>query len=316
MFRVSVCVAGGLERLMAHGRFLLELSDYRRRSKLSSAAGVKRQDDVLVIAEHLLEKVLRRSISLSRDFHRLAGICVDTVLVSGNVRRVGADGRPCRRLGRNAGHFNRGISAASRPVPILGRTPAQLRVLYRGFDGRPTRERAATSHTLAVARESFERDYILSVLKQVDGSRTTRLRSRGSPEKRSGISANARILLQGEAEEEKEGQPLFRLRPAFPQLDGAIPRGAGQAQTVSERAIPHGSGMGLVGPEIATCSDIPESDGAVVARTDEHLAVGETARARTQPLCLRTTRSSFIVGMSKKRIGLSRLPVIRILPSV
>ena len=77
-------------------------------------------------------------------------------------------------LGRNAEPLaNRGISAASKPVPILGRTPAQLRVLYRGFDGEGRQGRAATSATLAVARESFERDYILSVLKQVDGSRTS-----------------------------------------------------------------------------------------------------------------------------------------------
>ena len=42
---------------------------------------------------------------------------------------------------------------------------------------------------------------------------------------------------------------------------------------------------------------------------------GDTVRERTQPLCPRRTRSSFMVGISKNRMVLSRLPVIRILAS-
>ncbi|MDR4472507.1 MAG: hypothetical protein MRJ92_07605 [Nitrospira sp.] len=38
--------------------------------------------------------------------------------------------------------------------------------------GKSQKVESATLATLAVAREAFERDYILAVLQQVDGSRT------------------------------------------------------------------------------------------------------------------------------------------------
>lgn len=57
--------------------------------------------------------------------------------------RVGADGRPCRRPGSKRGAAS---TVGSLRLPDLslswGRTPAQLRVLYRGFDGEGRQGRA------------------------------------------------------------------------------------------------------------------------------------------------------------------------------
>ena len=77
-------------------------------------------------------------------------------------------------LGRNAEPLQPWDLCGFQTCPYLGGAPQpNCGFSTEGLTEKADKEEPATSATLAVARESFERDYILSVLKQVDGSRTS-----------------------------------------------------------------------------------------------------------------------------------------------
>lgn len=62
---------------------------------------------------------------------------------------------------------------------------------------------------------------------------------------------------------------LFRFCSPFPQLDGPIPGGAGEAFAVRRKGeTTHTATMAFECPEVAAGGQIPKLDGLVVARAD------------------------------------------------
>ena len=72
----SLCASReDLKDAVAHGRFLPELCDYLTAVEIIVPPLRERRDDVLVIAEHLLERSAATFHKSLWDFHRPAGIC-------------------------------------------------------------------------------------------------------------------------------------------------------------------------------------------------------------------------------------------------
>ena len=94
-----------------------------------------------------------------------------------------------------------------------------------GLSAETKKPSVAAPVTLATAREAFERDYIVEVLKQVDGNRTKAANVLGLSRKALWDKCKRYgHLLSPEARRRRMTSKLFRrFWPAFPQLHGSIP---------------------------------------------------------------------------------------------
>src|SRR5690242_7302814 len=131
----------------------------------------ERREDVMLIAEHMLRTRCERSNKTLKGFSQSAQELLLRYSFPGNIRelenlieRAVALGRPSEEI--------QGWTLCGNPVcPYLGGTAQDTcGFCCEGLSG--DRRQNAAFEPLAAAREDFERQYIVSVLSRVEGSRT------------------------------------------------------------------------------------------------------------------------------------------------
>lgn len=196
-----------LKEAVGQGRFRQDLCDKLAAVQVVVPPLRERREDVLVIAEHVLEV---KSGDLNRSPKGFSQPSRELLLhysFPGNVGELSQMVERAVALGRNGEYLQPWDLCGFQTCPYLGGAPQSA----CGFCAEGLSAKAGTSEvqpaaTLATAREAFEKDYIETVLKQVDGSRTTAAALLGLSRKalwdkckRYGISS-----AKGEAEERDE----------------------------------------------------------------------------------------------------------------
>lgn len=167
----------------------------------------ERREDVLVIAEYMLEA---RSAALGKSLDGFAQPSRDLLLhysFPGNVGELEQMVDRAAALGRDGESLQPWDLCGFQTCPYLGGSPqAGCGFCSEGLTAMGEKPESTAPATLATAREAFERDYIAAVLKQVDGSRTNAATILGVSRKalwdkckRYGLSS-----AKGEAEEKDE----------------------------------------------------------------------------------------------------------------
>lgn len=203
-----VCASKDDLKGMAHqGRFHKELSDQLTAVQIVVPPLRERREDVLVIAEHMLEA---RSAALGKSLDGFAQPSRDLLLhysFPGNVGELEQMVERAAALGRDGESLQPWDLCGFQTCPYLGGSPqAGCGFCSEGLTATGEKPESTAAATLATAREAFERDYIAAVLKQVDGSRTNAATILGVSRKalwdkckRYGLSS-----AKGEAEEKDE----------------------------------------------------------------------------------------------------------------
>lgn len=167
----------------------------------------ERREDVLVIAEHVLETKLA---TLGKSLDGFAQPSRELLLhysFPGNVGELEQLVERAADLGRDGEAVQPWDLCGFQTCPYLGGAPqAGCGFCAEGLMAHIEKPESSAPVTLATAREAFERDYIAAVLKQVDGSRTNAATILGLSRKalwdkckRYGLSS-----AKGEAEEREE----------------------------------------------------------------------------------------------------------------
>lgn len=205
--RVLCASQQDLKEAVAQGRFLPDLCDYLTAVQIVVPPLRERRDDVLVIAEHVLDA---RATILHKTLKGFSPASQDLLMrysFPGNVGELEQVVDRAAALGRNGESLQPWDLCGFQTCPYLGGAPQpSCGFCTEGLSGKADKVESTTAATLAAAREAFERDYILGVLKQVDGSRTSAAAVLGLSRKalwdkckRYGISS-----AKGEAEEGEE----------------------------------------------------------------------------------------------------------------
>jgi DNA-binding NtrC family response regulator len=171
--RVVCATQRDLRVEIAHGRFRQDLFDRLNAVQISVPPLRDRREDALLIAEHVLQT---RSIKLNKSFKGFAQASRELMLkysFPGNVRELENMVEGAVALGRDGESVQPWDLCGHQSCPYLGGSPQESCGFCReGLAVGTKRPEEGTASTLAAAREQFERDYILGVLKKVDGSRT------------------------------------------------------------------------------------------------------------------------------------------------
>jgi len=131
----------------------------------------ERKEDVLVIAEHVLRTRCARTNKALKAFSQGAQELLLRYSFPGNVRELENMVERAVALGRPNEEVQAWGLCGFPSCPYLGGTPQDAcGFCSEGLTGR--KDRGGTVDSLAVAREQFERQYILSALGRVHGSRT------------------------------------------------------------------------------------------------------------------------------------------------
>ena len=133
----------------------------------------QRQEDIMVIAQHVLETCSEKLNKPLRGFSQPTRELLLRYSYPGNVRELENMVERAVALSRDRATVQPADLCGFQSCPYLGGTPQEsCGFCSEGLTGGPKkRDTALTS--LAAAREGFEKDYIISVLERVDGSRTT-----------------------------------------------------------------------------------------------------------------------------------------------
>ncbi|MBS0149692.1 MAG: sigma-54-dependent Fis family transcriptional regulator [Nitrospira sp.] len=133
----------------------------------------QRQEDIMVIAQHVLDTC---SLKLNKQLRRFSQPAQELLLrysYPGNVRELQNLVERAVALGRDQTTVQPNDLCGFQSCPYLGgSTQEACGFCHEGLTcGK--RKQAASMTSLATAREGFEKDYIVSVLERVEGSRTT-----------------------------------------------------------------------------------------------------------------------------------------------
>ncbi len=132
----------------------------------------KRQEDILVIADHVLQTCSTKMNKKLKGFSPAARELLLRYSFPGNVRELENMVERGVALGREREPIQPADLCGFQSCPFTGGSPQETcGFCSEGLTGHKKPERAMTS--LAAAREEFEKEYILSVLERVEGSRTT-----------------------------------------------------------------------------------------------------------------------------------------------
>ncbi|MGQ0665808.1 MAG: sigma-54-dependent transcriptional regulator [Nitrospiraceae bacterium] len=133
----------------------------------------ERQEDIMIIAEHVLETCSNKLSKKLRGFSQPARELLLRYSYPGNVRELENMVERAVALGREREAIQPADLCGFQSCPYLGGTPQDsCGFCSEGLTGGKKKAQAALT-SLATAREGFEKDYIVSVLERVEGSRTT-----------------------------------------------------------------------------------------------------------------------------------------------
>ena len=205
--RIICAAQQDLKEAVSQGRFREDLHDHLTAVQVAVPPLRERREDVLVIAEHVLET---RSTKLGKSLDGFAQPSRELLLrysFPGNVGELEQMVERAVALGRDGEALQPWDLCGFHTCPYLGGAPqAACGFCAEGLAEKIEKSVASVPETLALAREEFERDYILGVLKQVEGNRTNAATVLGLSRKalwdkckRYGISP-----AKGEAEENDE----------------------------------------------------------------------------------------------------------------
>jgi len=132
----------------------------------------QRQEDIMVIADHVLRTCSNKLNKKLRGFSQPARELLLRYSFPGNVRELENMVERAVALGREPEAIQPHDLCGFQACPYLGGTPQEsCSFCSEGLTG-GTKKKDATLTSLATARKGFEKDYIVSVLARVDGSRT------------------------------------------------------------------------------------------------------------------------------------------------
>ncbi len=163
----------GLEEAAAQGRVLKELGEYFQPVSIRMPPLRERREDVLVIANHVLN---RQSTILGKTLKGFAQPTGELLLNYSFPRNVDELEEMVERavaMGRPGEALQPWNLCGFQTCPYLGGAPqAACGFCAEGLTTGGQKPSVAATGTLATAREAFEREYIVEVLKQVEGNRT------------------------------------------------------------------------------------------------------------------------------------------------
>ena len=162
-----------LRKEVAHGRFREDLFYRLNVVPIVVPPLRKRQEDILVIADHVLETCSLKLNKHLRGFSQQARELLLRYSYPGNVRELENVVERAVALGRDGAAVQPADLCGFQSCPYLGGTSQEAcGFCSEGLTG-GKKKRDMTMTSLAAAREGFEKDYIVAVLERVDGSRTT-----------------------------------------------------------------------------------------------------------------------------------------------
>ncbi|HXV67388.1 MAG TPA: sigma-54 dependent transcriptional regulator [Nitrospira sp.] len=162
-----------LRREVAQGRFREDLFYRLNVVQVVIPPLRERQEDVMVIAEHVLETCSNKLNKKLRGFSQPARELLLRYSYPGNVRELENMVERAVALGRERELIQPADLCGFQSCPYLGGIPQDsCGFCSEGLTGGKKKQPAALT-SLAAAREGFEKDYIVSVLERVEGSRTT-----------------------------------------------------------------------------------------------------------------------------------------------
>jgi two-component system response regulator HydG len=133
----------------------------------------ERQEDIMVIAEHVLDTCSGKLNKKLRGFSPPARELLLRYSYPGNVRELENVVERAVALGHERDVIQPSDLCGFQSCPYLGGPPQDsCGFCSEGLTGGPKKADTALT-SLAAAREGFEKEYILSVLERTDGSRTT-----------------------------------------------------------------------------------------------------------------------------------------------
>jgi DNA-binding NtrC family response regulator len=163
-----------LKEAAAQERFRRDLYDHLAVVQIDVPSLRERREDVLIIAQHVLET---KSAKLGKTLDGFARPSTDLLLrysFPGNVGELEQMVERAVALGREGESLQPWDLCGFPTCPYLGGMPqAACGFCAEGLAVEAKKPVEVSPATLAMAREEFERDYILGVLKQVDGNRTS-----------------------------------------------------------------------------------------------------------------------------------------------
>jgi len=132
----------------------------------------QRQEDIMVIADHVLQICSTKMNKKLKGFSSPAREVLLRYSFPGNVRELENMVERGVALGRDREPVQPADLCGFQSCPFTGGVPQDTcGFCSEGLTGQKRQERPLNS--LAAAREEFEKEYILSVLERVEGSRTT-----------------------------------------------------------------------------------------------------------------------------------------------
>jgi DNA-binding NtrC family response regulator len=133
----------------------------------------ERQEDIMVIAEHVLQACSGKLQKKLRGFSQPARELLLRYSYPGNVRELENMVERAVALGRERETIQPQDLCGFQTCPYLGGPPQESCGFCSEGLSQGSKKKEAPLTSLSTAREGFERDYIVSVLERVEGSRTT-----------------------------------------------------------------------------------------------------------------------------------------------
>ncbi|HKN86548.1 MAG TPA: sigma-54 dependent transcriptional regulator [Nitrospiraceae bacterium] len=133
----------------------------------------ERREDVMLIAEHMLQARCERSNKPLKGFSQRAQELLLRYSFPGNIRELENLIERAVALGQPNEEIQAAMLCGNRTCPYLGGVPQEMcGFCSEGLTGHVASPQATEVDSLATARESFERQYIVAVLDRVEGSKT------------------------------------------------------------------------------------------------------------------------------------------------